>query len=151
MKYRLELHEVPAGERRPLLEARGFRIFVSPVLHGAPNIALRAEFDLPDERGAVTYSSDTSPCPSLAALARGADVLIHEATLLHVDVARATPDGHTTAYQAGEIARRAGVDRLMLCHFHATLHERLDEVRREAEQAFGRPVEIPAELTEYRL
>lgn len=151
MRYRLEWHELAPAERHPVLDARGFRILSSPVIHGATNLGLRVEFDLPGERGAVVYSCDTSPCDSLVALARQADVLIHEATLLHADVAKAGPDGHTTAYQAGELARRAGAKRLMLCHFHASLHGRLDESRREAEHAFGKPVEIPEELLEYRI
>ena len=77
------------------------------------------------------------PCPSLIALARGADVLIHEATFLHRDAARAKADGHTTGVQAGEVAAQAGVKRLILCHFVAALHDRVEELRREARQAYG--------------
>ena len=151
MPYRIELHEIPSTEGHPLLQAKGFRILTTPVKHGAPNVALRVEFDSPSERGAVVYSSDTSPCPSLLALARGAEVLIHEATFLHAEAARAASDGHTTAYQAGEVARQAAVGRLVLCHFVAGLHGRLDELRREACQSFSGPVEIPEEFREYRL
>lgn len=151
MPYRIELHEVPAKEAHEVLRAKGFTVRSTPVKHGAPNIGLRVEFDLPGERGAVVYSSDTSPCPSLIALARGADVLIHEATFLHSDVARAAADGHTTGYQAGEIARQAGVKRLYLCHFSAGLHGREDELRQEAMHSFGGPVEIPEEMREYRV
>jgi ribonuclease Z len=151
MRYRLELHEVPPAEGHPLLQARGFRITSAPAKHGAPSIGLRVEFEGAGERGVVVYSCDTSPCPSIAALATGADVLIHEATWLHDEAARALADGHTTAYQAGEVARQAGVKRLFLCHFHADLHERLGELQREAGQAFGGPVEIPEELKEYRV
>lgn len=151
MPYRVELHEVPAAEGHDLLQAKGFRIRSSPVVHGAPNIALRVEYDLPAERGAVVYSSDTSPCPSLLALARDADVLIHEATFLHHEAARAKADGHTTGVQAGAVAAQAGVKRLILCHFEAPLHDRLEEIRREARQAFPGPVEIPEEFREYRV
>lgn len=151
MPYRIELHDVPGKEGHEVLRARGLRILSTPVKHGAPNIGLRVEFDLPGERGAVVYSSDTSPCPSLIALARGADVLIHEATFLHSDVARAAADGHTTGYQAGEVARQVGVKRLFLCHFSAELHGREDELRQEAMRSFGGPVEIPEELREYRI
>lgn len=151
MPYRIELHEVPAKEGHPVLQAEGFRILSAPVRHGAPNIGLRVEYDSPEERGVVVYSSDTSPCPSLTALARGAHILIHEATFSHSEAARAAADGHTTGYQAGEVARQAGVKRLMLCHFGADLAGSLDELRREALQSFGGPVEIPEELKEYRV
>ena len=151
MPYRIELHEIPAKEGYDVLRARGFNVLSTPVKHGAANIGLRVEWDSPRERGAVVYSSDTSPCPTLLALARGADILIHEATFLHDEVARAAADGHTTGYQAGEVARQAGVKRLILCHFGAGLYRRLEELRLEAEHAFGGPAEIPEELREYRV
>jgi len=150
MPYRIELHEIPPKEGHELLQAKGFRIRSTPVVHGAPNIGLRVEFDLPSERGAVVYSCDTSPCESLIALARGADILIHETTFLHDEAARAKADGHTTGFQAGEVATRAGVKRLLLCHFANYLHGRLEEVRQEALRAFPGPVEIPEEFKEYQ-
>jgi ribonuclease Z len=150
MPYRIELHEIPSKEGHMVLQAKGFRIRSTPVVHGAPNIALRVEFDLPSERGVVVYSSDTSPCPSLLALARDADILIHEATFLHSDAARAKADGHTTGYQAGEAAKQAGAKRLMLCHFVANLHDQLDELCREARQVYTGPVDLPEEFIEYR-
>ena len=151
MPYRIELHEILPKEGHQLLQAKGFQIQTTPVKHGAPNVALRVEFDSPSERGVVVYSSDTSPCPALLALARDADVLIHEATFLQSDAARAAADGHTTGYQAGEIAKQAGVKRLILCHFVASLHDRVEELRREARQSFSGPVEIPEEYHEYRV
>lgn len=151
MPYRIEQHEVPAKEGHGVLRAKGFRVLSAPVKHGAPNMGLRVEFDSPGERGTAVYSSDTSPCPSLVPLARGADILVHEATFSHSDAARAAAEGHTTGYQAGEVARQAGAKRLLLCHFSADLHGRLDEVRQEAMRSFGGPVEIPEELKEYRV
>jgi ribonuclease Z len=151
MPYRIELHEIPPKEGHPVLQAKGFRIQSAPVKHGAPNIGLRVEFASPQERGVVVYSCDTSPCPSLIALARGADILIHEATFLHSEAARAASDGHTTGYQAGEVAAQAGVQRLILCHFEASLHDQVEELRREARQTYGGPVEIPEEFYAYRV
>jgi ribonuclease Z len=151
MPYKIELHEVPAKEGYPIHQARGFRVQSTPVKHGAPNIGLRLEFDSSGEHGVVVYSSDTSPCPSLVALARDADILIHEATFLHSEAARAAADGHTTGYQAGKVATQAGVKQLMLCHFAASLHDRLDELRREAQQTYSGPVDIPEEFREYRI
>lgn len=151
MPYRIELHDVPAREGHEVLRAKGFKILSTPVKHGAPNIGLRVELDSPGESGTVVYSSDTSPCSSLIALARGADILIHEATFLHSDAERAASDGHTTGYQAGEVAKQIGAKRLFLCHFGADLHGRVDELRREAMQSYGGSVEIPEELLEYRV
>lgn len=151
MPYGIALHEIPPEEGQLVLRAGGFRVLSTPVKHGAPNVGLRVEFDSPHERGVVVYSSDTSPCPSLIALARGADVLIHEATFLHSDTARAASDGHTTGYQAGEVAAQAGVKRLILCHFTAEVHAQVEKLRREARQCYTGPVEIPEEFREYRV
>jgi ribonuclease Z len=151
MPYRIDLHTLPPTEGHEVLRAKGFRILSTPVRHGAPNVGLRVEWDSSQERGAVVYSSDTSPCPSLVALARSADVLIHEATFLHTDAARAAADGHTTGYQAGEVARQAEVRRLFLCHFSAEIQDRLEELRQEALRAYVGPVELPEEFREYRI
>jgi ribonuclease Z len=151
MPYRIELHEVPPKEGHEVLRAKGFKILSTPVKHGAPNIGLRVEFDSPGERGTAVYSGDTSPCSSLIALARLADILIHEATFPHSEAARAASDGHTTGYQAGQVAQQAGAKRLLLCHFSADLHGREGELRQEAMQSFGGSVEIPEELKEYRV
>jgi len=151
LPYPIALHEIPPRDGHLLLEARGFTVRTAPVLHGTPTIALRVEFDDPPERGAAVYSSDTSPCSSLETLAHGAEVLIHEATFLHAEAARAAADGHTTGRQAGEVARRAGVARLLLCHVSSPLHGRLDELCQEARQSFRGPVEIPEEFREYRV
>lgn len=151
MPYRVELHEIPHKEGHPVVQAQGFRVLSAPVKHGAPNIGLRVEFDAPAERGTVVYSCDTSPCPALIALARGADILIHETTFLHRDAARAASDGHTTGYQAGEVAAEACVKRLFLCHFEAPLHDHVEELRREARQTYSGPVDIPSEFHEYRV
>ena len=71
---------------------------------------------LDKQSGAViAFSGDTMPHPELAALARGADVLIHEASL----PPGAEPDarwGHSRAVDAAQIALEAGVKALRLVH-----------------------------------
>ena len=54
----------------------------------------------------VVISGDTGPCDGVLAAAYEADVLVHEATFLDVDRARARETGHSTAREAGELARR---------------------------------------------
>ncbi len=63
----------------------------------------------------VVYSGDCVPCESVAELARGADVLIHEATYAS-DFADANKYGHSTSQQAAFIAKAADVRRLYLTH-----------------------------------
>ncbi|MFB6191249.1 MAG: ribonuclease Z [Candidatus Nanohaloarchaea archaeon] len=80
----------------------------------------------------VVYSGDTAKCQNLIDHAEGADLLIHESTVGHelIDERRY----HTSARQAAEIAKEAGVDRLALTHLSRRYRggkekELLDEAR----------------------
>ncbi len=98
---------MPQEDMTLVMENKEYRVYASPVCHLLPTIGLRIEFL---ETGKVlAYSCDTEPCPQVVKLAAGADVLIHEAT-------GATP-GHTSAVQAGSIAREAGAWKLYLIHY----------------------------------
>ncbi|MGH7312075.1 MAG: MBL fold metallo-hydrolase, partial [Candidatus Rokuibacteriota bacterium] len=118
-----------------------------PVAHGSmPNYAVRVDVVDQRERG-VVYSSDTAPCDAVATLARGAHTLIHEATFPHRD--RGRFGVHSTAYEAGEVAARAGVRRLILTHIEADYHDELDALAAEAEKSFRGTVEIAREFVPY--
>jgi ribonuclease Z len=75
--------------------------------------------DPPRKGRKVVYSGDTRPNRRLVELARGADVLIHEATFDDSLRERAMKDGHSTAREAAEIASEAGVGLLVLTHISA--------------------------------
>lgn len=77
--------------------------------HPVETYAVRAEAG----GRAVVYTADTGPSDEVTAFARGADLLIAEATLQYPDE---NPDVHMTAAQAGEMASAAGVRRLVLTH-----------------------------------
>lgn len=62
----------------------------------------------------VVYTSDTGFNEKLIDFCRGVDLLISEATFLK---GQKCTNGHMFAYQAGIIAREAGVNNLMLTHF----------------------------------
>ena len=68
-------------------------------------------------RGQVfAFVMDTRVCDAAVELARGADLLVCEATFLHRDADLAEQYAHLTARQAAELAREAGVRRLVLTH-----------------------------------
>ena len=73
----------------------------------------------PPRRGLkFVFSGDTRPCPALVEAARGADLMICEATFADEGVAEAiNRHGHTLFSQAGAMAAEAGVQRLWLAHF----------------------------------
>jgi ribonuclease Z len=72
----------------------------------------------PPRRGRrIAYCTDTRPSPTAVALARGADILIHEATYTSDMAAEAEERGHSTAAEAATVARDAGVKQLILTHF----------------------------------
>jgi ribonuclease BN (tRNA processing enzyme) len=62
----------------------------------------------------LVYTADTGPCPTVVALAAGADVLLAEAS--HPEGPGLPPDLHLTGREAGEHAAAAGVGRLLLTH-----------------------------------
>jgi len=64
----------------------------------------------------VVYSGDTAPCQGLERACQGADVLVHEATVASELEDKAREFGHSTARDAAELAKRAGVASLYLVH-----------------------------------
>ena len=79
----------------------------SPVEHGdMPNVGLR--FEHGPSGDVVAYSCDTAPTDAVVDLADGASILVHEAT--------GASHNHSSAEQAAQVAKRAGVDRLLLVH-----------------------------------
>lgn len=64
----------------------------------------------------VVYTGDTRPCESVVELARNADVLIHDCTLANELLDKAIESGHSTPWEAAEIAKKAGVKQLVLIH-----------------------------------
>lgn len=99
----------------------------------------------------VVITGDTRPCSATVEASRDADVLLHEATFGDEEAARAVETGHSTAREAAQVAREAGVHRLVLTHFSARYSRDSSELDREAKSVFpetvigkdGMEIEVP--------
>ncbi len=91
----------------------------------------------------VVISADTAYSQSVVEAARGADVLVHEATFSDEERERARETLHSTAGQAAEVARAAGVGLLALTHLSNRYFG--GEIEREAQEVFHETV-VPRDL-----
>ena len=128
-------HEIAAGG--PVMSSPDLEVAAAVVNHPPVVPALGYRFDFPDR--SIVFSGDTAPVQSLARLARGADVLVHEAmympamkTELNAVASGATEGSaiagdrdklwghlmrsHTPVEDVGRIAAEAGVKTLVLYH-----------------------------------
>jgi len=72
----------------------------------------------PPRRGRkIVYTGDSLPHEGLIEIARGADVLIHDATSDAALEEKANRYGHSSSRQAAIVAKEAGVGLLILTHF----------------------------------
>ncbi|MCW3084364.1 MAG: Ribonuclease [Bacteroidetes bacterium] len=94
------------------------------------------------------YCSDTLYDEGLIPYIKGADLLYHESTFLHGMLDRAKQTHHTTALQAGTIAKMAEVKKLMIGHYSARYKD-LEPLLEEAKSVFENTVlAIEGETTE---
>jgi ribonuclease Z len=100
---------------------------------------------LGDERPGrkVAISADTAYSQRVIEAARGADVLVHEATFATEERDRAHETLHSTAAEAAEVARSAEVGLLVLTHLSNRYFG--GEIEREAQAVFPDTV-VPRDL-----
>ncbi len=117
---------VPDGPERGVLQ-RG-----SPVALADGKVVTPDQVLGPPRSGrTLVLTGDTAPAASVVDAARGADVLVHEATFLADERDRARETLHSTAGDAALVAREAGVRMLALTHLSTRYfgHEVVQEAR----------------------
>jgi ribonuclease Z len=102
---------VPFGPERGILQ-RGAAV----TLADGRTIAPEQLVGPPRPGRTIAYTGDSGAAEAVPALFPGADLLVHEATFTEEDRDRAADTGHSTARQAAEVARAAGVSLLALTH-----------------------------------
>ncbi len=96
------------------MEIAGLRITTCPTRHPVPCRAIRLEA----EGKALVYTGDSNTCENLAAFAKNADVLLCDAAFLDSEWKETLP--HLSALKAAQMAKEAGVQRLLLTHLPTT-------------------------------
>ena len=124
---------VPAGPERGLLQ-HGESVTLADGKVVTPGEVLGA----PRPGRTIVLSGDTAPSPSVVQAAHRADVLVHEATFLADEGERARETLHSTAKEAAEVARLAGVRLLALTHVSVRYFGR--ELEDEARATFAEVV-----------
>jgi ribonuclease BN (tRNA processing enzyme) len=112
--------------------------------HPPPSVSVRLEA----AGRTLVYSGDTGPTEDLVTLARGADLLLCEASWAG-EQSDHPPDLHLTGAEAGRIARQAGVGILVLTHVAGATDRA--QVLAEARATFGGPVELAEDRRSYLL
>jgi ribonuclease BN (tRNA processing enzyme) len=133
--FRDVLEGAPAGATVNTFETGPFTVRVARVDHPVEAYAIRLEAG----GRTLVYSGDTGPCPALDTLAKGADLLLAEASFQEP-----RDDGlvglHLNGREAGECATAAGAARLVLTHIPPWTDAQLN--RGAAEAAYDGPVAL---------
>jgi ribonuclease BN (tRNA processing enzyme) len=137
----VQWHDVSDGDR---VTAGTLDLTFSRTDHGPETLAVR--IDSPEADRSLGYSADTGPRWSLEALGPGLDLALCEAT---VPVELEGELQHLSAPQAGESARAAGAERLVLTHLWPALDA--EESRRRGSEAFGAEVDVATVGRRYEL
>jgi ribonuclease BN (tRNA processing enzyme) len=114
---------LPAAGPVVVFEDAAVRVRAVRVMHGRAVPALAYRFDTAD--GSVVFSGDTTANENLIALARGADILVHQVADLDYLRRHGTDEPEmarmaallTDVTQVGGVAERAGVRELILSHY----------------------------------
>jgi ribonuclease BN (tRNA processing enzyme) len=125
METLIKVEEITA----PGLVHQDDRVKVTAALVDHPPFAHAFGFRFDTRERSIVVSGDTKPSPNLIQLAKGADVLVHEAMYepaidkmlakrpyVPPRLKQFLMDGHTSAEDSGRIAAQAGVKTLVLSH-----------------------------------
>lgn len=123
--YRIEEHDKPGALDAAALKAAGVTpgpVFQrlkrgeTAILEDGREINGRDYLAPPQPGKKLAIFGDTAPCSAALLLAQGVDVMVHEATLETAMEEKANSRGHSSTRQAAQLARDAGVGKLIVTH-----------------------------------
>jgi ribonuclease Z len=154
------VHEFSGKKTEVVFDKDGVVVTAFPVNHGeliVPAVGYKIEFD---DRSLV-ISGDTKLDPIVIEMARGVDLLIHEAVAatpaaLQVPVFQSIIDHHTTLSEAGEVFAQAQPKLAAFTHvvLLSTPKEAImspDEVLAETRETYDGPLEYSFDLSTYTI
>jgi len=137
------------SEAGPVMQDDNVKVSAAAVVQHPPvKPALGYRFDFHDR--SIAFSGDTTPLEAVAQMAKGADVLVHEAmylpalvTYLNDQIAKGRPvkfedymahmnADHSPVEEVGRIAQEAGVKTLVLLHLTPAIDSISDDTWRAA-------------------
>lgn len=111
-----------------------------------PNIYLTISSDPPKR---FAYCSDTAYSEKIIPIIQGVDCLYHEATFMVDEQIRSKQTEHSTALQAGTIALKANVKKLIIGHYSARYINQ-NELLKEAKTVFENTI-LGEDMTTYEI
>lgn len=138
----LDVNIIEIGQPGELTGVVPAKVTAEEMVHNVLTFGYR--FEIEDQ--VIVFSGDTAPTPNIIKLAQNADILVQDACLAKTAVYRDTDDPelieiweslqkeHCTPKQAGEIAQKANVKKLVMTHFLPDVIP--DEILEEASETF---------------
>lgn len=146
--YPIELHGVPPEENAPVFENERITVTSTPVDHvpDMPTIGVKIVSKLSGKT--MVYSSDTGYSERVIRFAKGADMLFHECCgLSRPDI----PPFHSSALHVGQVAKKAGVKKLVLVHLDTVLNDAPDKLVAEVQQNFQGETVVASDFQTFEL
>lgn len=85
----------------------------------------------------LTYSGDTIPCEEMIEFAKDSTLLIHESTFTLDEAQNAVDHGHSTASDAGYVAKQSNSEKLIITHISTRYGESYSKILlKEAKEVF---------------
>lgn len=116
---------------------KDFAVETTPVAHNEESIAFRV---IAQDGCSAVYTGDTDYSEAIIDLAKETDLLICECALPD----RLRVAGHLTPSQAGDLAARAGVRKLVLTHFYPECEK--EDIEAQCRQTYAGPLVLAEDL-----